>query len=105
MRHRAGRSSTARGGFDLQAERPRHVQLADYRDRAFVGFQFQMAVAAGGLVLSGDDLSTLPGDRLEILKKMLPPAGVAAEFENERPRVGVARPKDPNLGCVLGPAI
>jgi alpha-galactosidase len=48
----------------------------DYR------FHASVAVAAGGLVLSGDDLSTLPADRLAMLKKLLPPTGVAAEFED-----------------------
>ncbi len=38
-------------------------------------------MASGGLVLSGDDLSTLPADRLAMLKKLLPPTGVAAEFD------------------------
>ena len=45
-------------------------------------------------MLSGDDLSTLPADRLAMLKKMLPPTGVAAEFEDESLRVGVTRLPD-----------
>jgi alpha-galactosidase len=58
-------------------------------------------VASGGLVLSGDDLSTLPSDRLATLKKLLPPTGVAAEFEDEALRVGVVRLKDRTLLCVF----
>jgi alpha-galactosidase len=58
-------------------------------------------VASGGLVLSGDDLSTLPADRLEMLKKLLPPTGVAAEFENENLTVGTVRLKDRTLLCVF----
>ena len=40
-------------------------------------------MASGGLVLSGDDLTTLPLARMEILKKLLPPTGVQAEFVDE----------------------
>jgi alpha-galactosidase len=64
-------------------------------------FHATMAVAAGGLVLSGDDLTTLPADRLAMLKKMLPPTGVAAEFDDERLQAGVVRLKDRTLVCVF----
>ena len=40
-------------------------------------FHATSIVASGGMVLSGDDLSTLPSDRLAMLKKLLPPTGVA----------------------------
>ena len=46
-------------------------------------FHATMAVAYGGMILSGDDLSTLAPDRLEMLKKLLPPTGVAAEFVDD----------------------
>ena len=52
-------------------------------------------------MLSGDDLSTLPADRLEMLKKLLPPTGVAAEFENESSRIGTVKLKDRTLVCVF----
>ena len=64
-------------------------------------FHATMGVASGGLVLSGDDLSTLPADRLAMLKKMLPPTGVAAEFEDESLRTGIARLKDRTLICLF----
>jgi alpha-galactosidase len=64
-------------------------------------FHASVAVAAGGLVLSGDDLSTLPADRLGMLKKLLPPTGVAAEFDDESLRIGTVRLKDRRLICVL----
>ncbi len=44
--------------------------------------------ASGGMVLSGDDLTTLPAGRLAMLKKLLPPTGVPARFEDETLRVG-----------------
>jgi alpha-galactosidase len=64
-------------------------------------FHATMAVAAGGLVLSGDDLSTLPADRLAMLKKLLPPTGVAAEFEDESLKTGIVRLKDRTLICLF----
>jgi alpha-galactosidase len=64
-------------------------------------FHATAIIASGGLVLSGDDLSTLPPDRLATLKKLLPPTGVAAEFEDESLRVGVVRLKDRTLLCVF----
>ncbi|HLK63913.1 MAG TPA: glycoside hydrolase family 36 protein [Bryobacteraceae bacterium] len=64
-------------------------------------FHATAVLASGGLVLSGDDLSTLPPDRLATLKKLLPPTGVAAEFADENLRVGVVHLKDRSLVCVF----
>jgi alpha-galactosidase len=64
-------------------------------------FHATSIVASGGMVLSGDDLSTLPPDRLAMLKKLLPPTGVAAEFSDESLQVGLVRLKDRSLVCVL----
>jgi alpha-galactosidase len=64
-------------------------------------FHATSIVASGGLVLSGDDLSTLPPDRLATLKKLLPPTGVAAEFEDSAMRVGVVRLPDRTLLCIF----
>ena len=36
--------------------------------------------ATGGMILSGDDLTTITKDRLAILKKMLPPTGAVTSF-------------------------
>ncbi|RQO79456.1 alpha-galactosidase [Pedobacter sp. KBW01] len=44
--------------------------------------------ATGGLLLSGDDLPTISPEHLVILKKLIPPTGVAARFENEKFEVG-----------------
>jgi len=60
-------------------------------------------LATGGMALSGDDLTKLPPARLAMLKKLLPPSGVAAEFEDETLRVGVTRLKDRALVCVFNP--
>ena len=47
--------------------------------------------ASGGMVLSGDDLTALPPARAAMLEKLLPPTGIAAEFEDASLRVGVVR--------------
>ena len=44
--------------------------------------------ASGGMVLSGDDLTTISRGRLALLKKLTPPRGVAAVFDDETLRVG-----------------
>jgi len=64
-------------------------------------FHATAVLASGGLVLSGDDLSTLPTNRLDMLKKLLPPTATAAEFADESLRVGVVRMKDRALVCLF----
>ena len=64
-------------------------------------FHTSAIMASGGLVLSGDDLSTLPADRLAMLKKLLPPTGVAAEFADENLTVGTVKLRDRTLLCVF----
>ena len=44
--------------------------------------------ASGGMVLSGDDLTKISPERMEMLRKLLPPTGVAAQFENDSMNVG-----------------
>jgi alpha-galactosidase len=57
--------------------------------------------ATGGMLLSGDDLTRLPPDRLAILKKLLPPTGVAARFEDETLRIGTIPLPDRLLLCLF----
>lgn len=64
-------------------------------------FHATAIMASGGMVLSGDDLSTLPADRLAMMKKLLPPTGVAAEFTDENLQVGTVKLKDRTLLCVF----
>jgi alpha-galactosidase len=64
-------------------------------------FHASVAVAAGGLVLSGDDLSLLTADRLAMLKKLLPPTAAAAEFDDESLRIGTVKLNDRTLICVF----
>lgn len=48
-------------------------------------------MASGGMVLSGDDLSRLTDENLKILKKLLPPVRIAAEFTDSDFTVGTAK--------------
>ncbi|MDI3319835.1 glycoside hydrolase family 36 protein [Pinibacter soli] len=55
-------------------------------------FQFHATViyATGGMLLSGDDLTKITPAHLAMLKKIVPPTGTAARFENEKFEVGVS---------------
>ena len=70
-------------------------------------FQFHATAiyATGGMVLSGDDLTKIPEPRLAMLKKLLPPTGVAAEFDDEQParRHGDAAGQADALSASTGP--
>jgi alpha-galactosidase len=57
--------------------------------------------ASGGMVLSGDDLTKIPPKRLAMLKKLLPPSGVSAEFEDESLRVGVVTSGTRRMLCLF----
>ncbi len=57
--------------------------------------------ASGGLVLSGDDLSKISPERLEMLKKLIPPTGVAAKFEDESLRVGSIEEANRHMVCMF----
>ncbi len=66
-------------------------------------FRFHATVifASGGMILSGDDLTTIPPQRLAMLKKLQPPTGRAARFADGSLRVGVVRLKDRQAICLL----
>ena len=66
-------------------------------------FQFHATVifASGGMVLSGDDLTKISAERLAMLKKLLPPTRVAADFEDDSLRVGSVVKKDARFVCLF----
>ncbi len=64
-------------------------------------FHATAVLASGGLVLSGDDLSTLAPARLAMLKKLLPPTGAAAEFADDSLTIGTVKLRDRTLLCVF----
>jgi alpha-galactosidase len=64
-------------------------------------FHATLVLATGGMVLSGDDLTTITPARLEMLKKLLPPTGVAATFDDRRFRLGAVKLKDKQIFCAF----
>ena len=56
-------------------------------------FQFHATAiyASGGMLLSGDDLTRISAPRLAMLRKLQPPTGVAARFEDDSFRIGRMR--------------
>ena len=66
-------------------------------------FQFHAtaAYASGGMVLSGDDLTSIPAPRLAMLRKLLPPTGTAARFQDASLRVGEIRLAKSRAYCVF----
>jgi alpha-galactosidase len=69
---------------------PDAVLLADRADGPMAGhlteeefrFHATSAYASGGMILSGDDLTTIPTARLAMLRKLMPPSGKAAIFDD-----------------------
>lgn len=57
--------------------------------------------ATGGMLLSGDDLTHIPPDRLAMLRKLQPPTRVAARFADDSLRVGTIRLGDRRIACLL----
>ncbi len=53
-------------------------------------FNAAYTMASGGMVLSGDDISKLSSENVELLKRLLPPTEVAAEFDDTTFTVGRA---------------
>jgi alpha-galactosidase len=51
-------------------------------------FHATVIMAAGGMVLSGDDLTKMPAHALAILRRLVPPGGKAAEFDDDSLRLG-----------------
>ena len=63
------------------------VLTGDLPDNEFL-FHATAIYATGGMVLSGDDLTAIPEKRLAMLKRLLPPTGVAAVFDDDNLRFG-----------------
>jgi alpha-galactosidase len=76
------------------------VLAADLTD-AECQFHATAIYATGGMVLSGDDLTRLPPARMAMLRKLLPPSGVAATFEDATLRVGTVTLRDARMMCLF----
>ena len=66
-------------------------------------FQFHATAvyASGGMLLSGDDLTKIPAERLAVLKKLLPPTRAAADFDDDTLRVGVLNRSGARSVCLF----
>jgi alpha-galactosidase len=64
-------------------------------------FHATAVYASGGMVLAGDDLSKLAPGGMGVLKRFLPPAGIAAEFEDESLAIGVIPIPGKPMVCVF----
>ncbi len=66
-------------------------------------FQFHATAifASGGMLLSGDDLTQISSERLEMLRKLLPPSGIAARFNDDSLTVGVVDQRNKQIVCLF----
>jgi alpha-galactosidase len=80
---------------------PDAVVLASDLTDAECQFHATAIYATGGLVLSGDDLTKLPPTRAAMLRKLLPPSGVAATFDDATLRVGVVTLPSARMMCLF----
>jgi alpha-galactosidase len=51
-------------------------------------FHATLIYATGGMLLSGDDLTTISPGHLDLLRKLIPPTGIPAQFENQQFETG-----------------
>jgi len=75
----------------LSGELPEHEFL----------FHATAIYATGGMLLSGDDLATIAAPRMAMLKKLLPPTGVPAVFDDEQLRAGTMTLKTKRMLCLF----
>ena len=66
-----------------------------------VQFHATAIYATGGLVLSGDDLTKISAEKLAMLRKLQPPTGIAARFEDDSFSVGHIGLKNREVVSVL----
>src|SRR4030095_2955090 len=66
-------------------------------------FQFHATAiyATGGMLLSGDDLTKINSEKLEMLRKLQPPTGVAARFADDSFQVGSFQLEQKQIVCLL----
>jgi alpha-galactosidase len=80
---------------------PDAIVLASDLSDAECQFHATVIYASGGMVLSGDDLTKLPPARAAMLKKLLPPTGVAAAFDDASLRAGTVVLPGARMLCLL----
>ncbi|HZR40224.1 MAG TPA: glycoside hydrolase family 36 protein [Ktedonobacteraceae bacterium] len=57
--------------------------------------------ASGGMILSGDNLASLPDDKIAMLHKLLPPGGIAAQFDDTTYQIGRIQLTDRQVLCLF----
>ncbi|HZQ92444.1 MAG TPA: glycoside hydrolase family 36 protein [Terriglobales bacterium] len=99
----AGRQNLARGWQNgkLWWNDPDAVVLTGEMSDDEYQLHATVIYACGGMTLNGDDLTTISPARLEMLRKLLPPTGVAAEFEDDSLRVGYIRLPKALMVCLF----
>lgn len=65
-------------------------RLENVPDNEFA-FNAAYTMASGGMVLSSDDITALTDENVSLLKKLLPPTNVSAEFDSRAYTVGRAK--------------
>jgi alpha-galactosidase len=80
---------------------PDAVVLAGELTDAECQFHATAIYASGGMVLSGDDLTTIPPARAAMLRKLLPPTGVAATFDDATLHIGTVRVPGARMICLF----
>jgi len=80
---------------------PDAVVLAGELTDAECQFHATAIYASGGMVLSGDDLTRIAPARAAMLRKLLPPTGVAATFPDSDLRVGVINLPSGTMVCMF----
>ena len=80
---------------------PDAVVLAGELNDAECRFHATAIYASGGMLLSGDDLTAIPPERADMLRTLLPPTGVAAEFDDATLQVGYMRIPGARMACLF----
>ena len=80
---------------------PDAVVLAGELSDAECQFHATAIYATGGMILSGDDLTAMPPARAAMLRKLLPPTGVAAQFDDATLQVGQVRLPAARMVCLF----
>ena len=80
---------------------PDAVVLAGELTDAECQFHATAIYASGGMVLSGDDLTMIPPARAQMLRKLLPPTGVAATFEDHTLQLGTVQLPGARMLCLF----
>lgn len=96
---------------DAVVQRNREIEVMDpsgkvmHTDSALseneLRFDATYILASGGLVLSGDDVTEFTEQNVADLKKLLPPKGVAAVFEDEESSIGRIQLEGEQILCVF----